>query len=124
MTGGKLGGRPEALLVVEIGRRVSNAKDWRVAAFASAAIDNVMRGIRIGELTNLLSKFDRAWSEKFKSELSTSGSTPNAYDNILNNRISFAHNRGVVQLTFQELCDYYDDGKKVITLFISILSEV
>jgi len=94
----------------------------RVAAFAVSSVDNVLRSIKLGELSGVLNKFEPELGAIFSDGISRIPQAKNAYDNILNNRRTVAHDLGLVQLTFRELCENYADSKAVVENFIRVLN--
>lgn len=102
-----------------IAKRAERSNDARLVAFVQASITNIVRGIRLSDLTNVLSRFGEDLKDRFVAGVGNT-EAQQAYDSILSNRHSFAHG-GNVQVTFAELQSFYGKSVDVIATFVELI---
>lgn len=104
-----------------------------LSSFAHRQWDKINGRIRIDELANYLAYFDEDFKKEFKQQLNSleestlrrSGTSIKAqYQQILTNRHQYVHSgsSSVMQMTFEEAINDYEQGKEVINCFIDYLN--
>lgn len=116
--------RYERFISDRLERRFQSSTDSALGRFASEALRNVLRGIKIADLSTLLGKLDPGLREEFGRRLEADPQAATAYNNILVNRRDFAHELSDVQLTLTELRQSYQDSRKIVEAFVDLLEKV
>lgn len=102
-----------------IEKRAEKVTDDKITAFIKSSLRNILRGIRLKELGDLLGRFSEDIKTNFWEAVRDTDAQL-AYDSILNNRHWFAHGTSV-QVTFVELCQFYEQSKEVVHRFAEAL---
>lgn len=114
----------ESFLHRQLEQRFASAGDPEITTFASQALRNVMRGVKFGDLTGVLNKMSSSLGARFVELRLEWLEAEQAYTTIISNRIDFAHDKGTVQLTFNELCQQYHRSTWLLALFVKVLTRV
>ena len=97
--------------------RCLSVSDELIRKYIEESIQNVLRGIRIGELSGLLGKFDRSCKDDFKRRLKKNDRAKIMYENILENRNLVAHGEEDSKATMLDVKQYYEEGHVVLDYF-------
>lgn len=105
-----------------ISDRAARTGDAEVSEFVRSAVEQLIRSIRIGEISGALGRFGQSQKTRFQEFVRENPIVHTSYDTVINNRHLVAHREGV-QITFNELKRHFADGRRIIEQVGIILAE-
>jgi hypothetical protein len=113
-------GEYEQTIEALIEQRAEKAGDDHLTAFVKAATGARFRNPRTSDISGLLGWFDSDLKNTFSQRIKDTPAQ-RAFDTIVTNRHAVAHQGGNLQLTFNELCERFEESKSVLTEVQAIL---
>jgi hypothetical protein len=105
-----------------ISDRAVRTGDAEVSEFVRSAVEQLIRSIRIGEISGALGRFGQSQKMQFQEFVSENPVLQTSHDTVINNRHLVAHREGV-QITFNELKGHFSQGRRIIEQVGVILGE-
>lgn len=102
-----------------VAKRALKVSDSHVSAFMQSATGNLIRGIRVSELSRFLGRFGDDYKQLFSAKVNDTDAH-RAYDSIISNRHDTAHGPGAA-MTFGELQRLFSDSLGVLDAFAEAL---
>ena len=90
-----------------------------ITTYVGNTIGQVLRGIKLSEISGLLGKFDDKCKQGFSDSIKDTPAA-NSYSRLVSHRIDFAH-RGVLQISFAELQAAYAESHIILDNFGVVL---
>lgn len=109
----------EARIPLIFERRCGRGTDVQLTQFAVKTVQYVTKRFKVGDLGDLLKRFDHSYHKKFNTAV-VSDNSHVAWDSIYNNRHAVAHGAGI-QMNFSDLAKAYQDCLPVLDALVTAL---
>ena len=100
--------------------RCATVSDLSVKEYLTSYTATVLRSLRLGDVTHLLSRFGERHKEDFRQRLHAEDDVEAMYSNIVTHRNDVAHG-GVTKATLGDVRQFYERGHLVLDYFESAL---
>lgn len=100
--------------------KCSSVSDESIRKYIEESIRNVLRSIRIDELSGLLGKFGPLHKAEFKRRLDENQKVKTMYESMLADRNQVAHGEGSIA-TMRDVRQYYEEAHVVLDHFRAAL---
>jgi hypothetical protein len=97
-----------------------NSKSPLLSHYANKIITDRHQNLDFPELKGFLNAFDKSWGQRLDQKFDDR--SIECFSNITSEKNIIAHNPNKCEITFSEICDYYEGSKAIIKYIADILN--